>query len=160
MIGSWEEDEQGHADIKHGRGYFSAPQCAVQPAFALDRDEAADGHARFFDEKQDQHDGRERIADDDQKQQGELQELIGDRIDDLSGLGDHMVFPGDEAVQEVREFHDAQDQCGGQIVRRRLSLKVGISEDGDHPDPEITKQIGDGEQLFEVHGLRLLSCKK
>ena len=42
----------------------------------------------------------------------------------------------------------------------RLQEDVYKRQDGDHPDPEITKQIGDGEQLFEVHGLRLLSCKK
>lgn len=147
------QDQQDHADVEDGRCDLAAPQRAIQPAFLADGDETADRHARLLDQKQHQHADGERILIDEQHQQRQLQQLIGDRVDDLADFGDHMITTGDEAVEEVGDLHHGQDQCGIEIIDRLLCVQISHDKVGDQCDAQVAQQIWYGEQLSELHGM-------
>lgn len=84
-------------------------------------------------------------------QQDQLQQLICNRIDDLSYVGNHMIAPGDEAVEKIGDLHHGEQKGRIKIISHSVCVKISIRKIRDQCDTDIAEKIRNRNELFELH---------
>ena len=117
---------------------------------------ARDELKQFLDDEQRQH--REQLGMLQRKahRQGELGDLIRQRVEDFSQRGDHIEAPGDFSVDQVCQAGNRHDRAGGDILIGLGRAQIDVNVDGNQRQPEQAQQIRNGENflfpVLDVHG--------
>ena len=151
------EQHQGNeTDEQNGGADFSCHQSPREhPAFPK-VDNAHDHLEDFFDYEQAQHRTQDGIFQGQTKRQGELGDLICQRVQNLAQVGDHIVAPGDLPVHHIRDAGDCHNGACNEVLIILCGIQVDIGIYGDQHQPKQAEQIRYGEYflfpVFDEHG--------
>ena len=152
----WKCNQREHDTVQNDGADLAAPHGTFDVLSLCEEESAECKGNQFFDTVDHNQDCDPVIFVDDAEQHCKLHGLVSNRIDDLPEIRDHIAFPGNEAIHDIRECGDGNDHNRPYMSCNRIGTHVYYDKNGYQKNSYIGKNIRNRKNVFFVKMHKIL----